>query len=283
MHADAVVTGRVRNVLAVAGSDPSGGAGVQADLKTFAAFGVYGGAVITALTAQNTIGIAGVNPVDASFVALQLQTVVSDMALDAVKVGMLGSASVVRSVAAVFRACSVANIVVDPVLRASTGSSLLGADGVVALREELLPLAHVITPNAAEAGVLLSRAAPASLRDMHDAARALRKFGSAYVLVTGGHVATGADCVDVLCDQHGITHELRSIRIGDASRHGTGCTLSSAIAALLALGRDVAAACEEAQAYVGAAIVAAGDLAVGHGAGPLHHIPFSAALPARHV
>ncbi len=271
----------VPNVLAIAGSDPSGGAGVQADLKTFAAFGVYGAACITALTAQNAHRVFGVTGVAPSFVSLQIEAVLADLPLHAVKIGMLGSAAVVRAVASALANGAVENVVIDPVLRSSTGTPLIDADGLDALRRELLPRARVVTPNVGEAGALLGRAAPSTIAEMRDAARDLGRLGPARALVTGGHVSAGDDVIDVLCDEDGRIHELRTPRVDGPDRHGTGCTLSSAIAALLALGHSVRSACEEAQAYVAAAIAAAPALTSGSGAGPLHHIPFSRLLAAR--
>jgi hydroxymethylpyrimidine/phosphomethylpyrimidine kinase len=265
----------VAAVLSVAGSDPSGGAGIQADLKTFAAFGVYGAAVITALTAQSSHTVAAVEPIDPEFVGLQLEIVLTDVEFAAIKVGMLGTSGVARRVAAVLRQRRNESIVIDPVLRASAGAALLDAAGIDVLRSALIPLARLITPNAMEAGALLGRAAPRSVDEMHDAARDLLELGPEWALVTGGHVDTGDECVDVLCGKSGATYELRVARATGPGRHGTGCTLSSAIAALLAHGRDMVTACEHAQAYVAVAIGAAHDSTIGLEPGPLIHVLYS--------
>ncbi len=261
--------------LSIAGSDPSGGAGIQADLKTFAAFGVYGGAVITALTAQNGRAFHAALPVDAGFVSQQLEAVLDDIAFGAIKIGMLGTAPVARAVASVLRDYSNDHIVIDPVLAASAGGRLLDDDGLTVLRDELFPLARIITPNAIEAGVLLGRPAPATVAEMHDAARDLSALGPAWVLVTGGHVDAGDTCVDVLLERGGESHELRSSRERGPGRHGTGCTHSSAIAAMLAHGERVPVACEQAQAYVGGALIASEEFVSAHEPGPLVHIMYS--------
>ncbi|HEX3867458.1 MAG TPA: bifunctional hydroxymethylpyrimidine kinase/phosphomethylpyrimidine kinase [Gemmatimonadaceae bacterium] len=280
---------RTPNVLSIAGSDPSGGAGVQADLKTFAAFDVYGAAAITAITAQNTRAVAAVWPADPSVVAQQIDSVLSDISFDAIKIGMLATAEIVRAVATALGAYRPAAgrdatpyIVVDPVLRSSTGAALVNDRGVAALRDELLPLAFIITPNIEETGVLLGRTPPRSRAAMYAAAEDLLALGCQWALVTGGHVPAVHECVDVLAGADGHTREIRTTRVPGPDRHGTGCTLSSAIAALLALGHDVPDACEDAQAYVAAAITAAGTLGVGHGAGPLRHVAFSPATTAVH-
>ncbi|MEO7083697.1 MAG: bifunctional hydroxymethylpyrimidine kinase/phosphomethylpyrimidine kinase, partial [Gemmatimonadaceae bacterium] len=227
------------SVLSIAGSDPSGGAGIQADLKTFAAFSVYGTAAITAVTAQNSRAVAGVLPIDAAFVRLQLQTAFDDAEFDAIKIGMLGNADVAAAVADAIASNGNENIVLDPVLMSTSGRSLLEGDGVDVLRERLFPLALLVTPNASEAGVLLDRAAPTSIDEMHQASHDLLALGSRWVLVKGGHVGDGNLSVDVLCGRNGETHELRVPRVVGAGWRGTGCTLSSAIAALVATGHDV--------------------------------------------
>jgi hydroxymethylpyrimidine/phosphomethylpyrimidine kinase len=262
-------------VLSVAGSDPSGGAGIQADLKTFAAFGVYGAAVITALTAQNSTTVVAVQPVDAAFVGLQLETVLDDIDFAAVKIGMLGSADVALKVAEVLGHRPNENIVIDPVLRSTAGPALLNDDAIVVLRERLFPLARIVTPNAIEAGALLGRSTPTTVPEMRDTALRLLELGSHAVLVKGGHVDTGDVCVDVLVEQDGTVHEMVVPRVGGAGRHGTGCTLSSAIASLLATGSDITTACEHAQAYVGAAMGMESGPAIGRGQRPLFHFPHS--------
>lgn len=263
------MSSRVPNVLSVAGSDPSGGAGIQADLKTFAALGAYGCAVITALTAQNTVELSAVFPIPPEFLSLQLEAVFTDIQVDAVKIGMLGSADAVRAVAAVLRVYRPAFVVLDPVLRASTGASLLDSDALDVLRGELLPLVTVVTPNADETGALLGIAAPRSVAEAREAANLLTELGVGAALVTGGHLADTEFSVDVLHDGH-VVRELRVPRVPIAGTHGTGCTLSSAVAALLALGHGLPRACAEAQQFVAASIARGGDLQVGRGVGPVH-------------
>jgi hydroxymethylpyrimidine/phosphomethylpyrimidine kinase len=255
--------------LAIAGSDPSGGAGIQADLKTFSALGAYGGAVVTALTAQNTRGVTGIHNVPPEFVALQIDTVFADLRVDAVKVGMISTAEIARAVAASLRRAAAPNVVLDPVMIAKSGHALLDPTAVAALREELVPLATVITPNLPEAGVLLGGEMPTTLAEMRDAVRALHRLGPAYVYLKGGHLAAD-DSPDLLYDGT-TTIELSAKRIRTANTHGTGCTLSSAIAALLPQRPDVRRAVEDAKAYLTAAIAASDRLRVGSGHGPVHH------------
>lgn len=190
---------------------------------------------------------------EAEFVARQVEAVFDDLEIRSVKTGMLGTSAVARAVARVLRAAAAPNIIVDPVLRATSGARLVDDDGIGTIRIELLPIATIVTPNAAEAGALLGTPPPASIAQMRDAASALRDLGPRWVLVTGGHVDAGDDCVDVLAGEDGI-RELRVPRVLAASTHGTGCTLSSAIAALLTLGHDVPDACARAQRFVAAAI-----------------------------
>ncbi len=261
----------VPNVLSIAGSDPSGGAGIQADLRTFAALGVFGCAAVSLLTAQNTREVTGLLATPADFVTLQLATLFADVAIDAVKIGALGNASVVSAVAGALRSRRIANVVLDPIVRAGNGAPLLDDAGVAALRSELLPLALLVTPNAVEAGVLARVPTPVGREDARDAARALHAAGAANILLTGGHIDDGPDCVDLLFDGERF-HEMRVPRVAAARLHGTGCTLSSAIAALLARGRSLPDACAEAQRFVAAAIDEAESLDVGHGARPLHHM-----------
>ena len=256
-------------VLTIAGSDPSGGAGIQADLKTFSALGAYGGAVVTALTAQNTRGVTGIHNVPPEFVALQIDTVFADLRIDAVKIGMISTADIARAVAASLRRAGASNVVLDPVMVAKSGDALLDRAAVGALRDELLPLSTVITPNLPEAGVLLDAEPPRTLAEMHNAARALLRLGPAHVYLKGGHLC-GDDSPDLLYDgQHMI--ELRARRVHTRNTHGTGCTLASAIAALLPQRPTVRAAAEDAKAYLTAAIAASDSLHVGAGHGPVHH------------
>jgi hydroxymethylpyrimidine/phosphomethylpyrimidine kinase len=263
------MSGRVPNVLSIGGSDPSGGAGIQADLKTFAALGVYGCAAVTALTAQNTLGVSAILATPTDFLRQQIDAVFSDVRIDAVKIGMLGSADAVRTVAASLREHRPPCVVLDPVARSSTGASLLDADAVGALRDELLPVVTLVAPNAAEAGVLLGRAAPRTIAEARDAAAVLAAIGPAAALVTGGHLEALDVCTDVL-HHEASTWELHVPRVMSSGTHGTGCTLSSAIAALLASGHDLHAACGGAQRFVAAAIRASAELRVGRGVTPLH-------------
>ena len=259
----------VPNVLTIAGSDPGGGAGIQADLRTFAALGVYGCAAVTLLTAQNTREVTGLLVTPADFVTLQLETLFADITIDAVKIGALGNDAVVSAVAAVLRCQRSANVVLDPVVRAGNGAPLLSDAGIAALMRELLPLARLVTPNALEAAVLTG--APAGGANARDAARALHALGAANVLVKGGHIDDGAECVDLLFDGDHF-HEMRVPRTRTDRLHGTGCTLSSAIAALVARGRSLPEACAEAQRFVADAIDEREALDVGHGARPVHQL-----------
>ncbi|MDR2676375.1 MAG: bifunctional hydroxymethylpyrimidine kinase/phosphomethylpyrimidine kinase [Opitutaceae bacterium] len=260
---------RIPNVLTIAGVDPSGGAGVLADLKTFSALGAYGMGVVAALTAQNTTGVTGVHAVPADFVARQIDTLFADVRIDAVKLGMLGTAEITRAVAARLRRHGVARLVVDPVMVAKSGHHLLAADAVAALRDEVLPLAEVLTPNLPEAEVLLGGGAIRDTARMRDAARRLRALGPRVVLVKGGHLP-GAECVDVIDDGDGQI-ELRAPRIATENTHGTGCTLSAAIAALLPRRAGVREAIRDAKDYLTRALAAADELSVGRGHGPVQH------------
>ncbi|HEY4217720.1 MAG TPA: bifunctional hydroxymethylpyrimidine kinase/phosphomethylpyrimidine kinase [Gemmatimonadaceae bacterium] len=266
----------VPNVLTIAGSDPSGGAGLQGDLKTFAAFHVHGCAVPTALTAQNSRGVHDVFPVPAHFVRRQLDVLFDDIEIRAVKIGMLANASVVTAVGEALERWKPAYVVLDPVLSATAGGALLDTTGLEAIRRELLPLVTLVTPNAAEAGMLLDRPAPKSPQNSARAARDLCAAGARAALVTGGHVNTGDQCIDVLYERASETAaEFRVARVNGASAHGTGCALSSAIAALLARGVSLAESCEQAQRFVAESIGATSELQVGTGAGPLnslHHL-----------
>lgn len=264
------------NVLSIAGSDPSGGAGILADIKAFSALGAYGTAVLTALTAQNTRGVTGVHAVPAEFVRAQLDTLLVDVRIAAIKVGMLANAALVGVVAERLSSLGVP-LVVDPVMIAKSGDRLLDAEAADALRSLVLPLATVLTPNLPEAGVLLGRAAPANVEEMRRAAADLHALGPRYVLVKGGHL-TGAESPDILFDGRQLT-ELRATRVATRNTHGTGCTLSAAIAALLPQRPDVPAAIRDAKAYVSAALQASDELDVGSGHGPLHH--FHALWPHR--
>ena len=251
--------------LSIAGSDPSGGAGIQADLKTFAAYRVYGAAVLTALTAQNTRGVRGVQIVPSAFIGAQLDAVLDDLAVHAIKTGMLADDASVRAVAERLARVPAIALVVDPVLVSTSGHALADASTVPALRDALLPLAHLVTPNLAEAEALLG-ARVRSRADMQNAARALVALGARAALVKGGHLDGSA--YDVLFADDRMT-ELDAPRIAVESTHGTGCTLSAAIAAGLARGEPLAGAVARAKRYVSRSLARA--LAVGQGLRPLDH------------
>lgn len=255
--------------LTVAGSDSSGGAGIQADLKTFAALGVYGASVITALTAQNTQGVSAIHDVPADFIAAEIDAVFSDLDVRAVKIGMLSQVAAIEAVAAGLDRHAAQNVVLDPVMVATSGDKLLAANAVNALRKLLIPRALIITPNLPEAAALTETPLARDEAAMQAQGRALLDLGAQVVLIKGGH-GHSAESVDLLVDANGVTR-LAARRIATSNTHGTGCTLSSAIAAGLAKGRGLATACREAKAYVTDAIAAADTLDVGHGHGPLHH------------
>jgi hydroxymethylpyrimidine/phosphomethylpyrimidine kinase len=256
----------MKTALTIAGSDSGGGAGIQADLKTFAAMGVYGTSAITALTAQNTIGVAGVHIVPAEFVTAQIEAVVSDLGCDAVKTGMLATAATVEAVAAAIEGLELPNLVVDPVMVAKGGDRLLEEEAVFAVRTVLLRLARVVTPNVPEAEVLADMEVR-SHADAREAARRILKLGPAAVLVKGGHLP-GDTITDLLVDRSGEV-EISGPRILGPYTHGTGCTLAAGIAARLALGDDLEAAARHARAFVTAAMQHGVDRGAGHK--PLGH------------
>jgi hydroxymethylpyrimidine/phosphomethylpyrimidine kinase len=253
----------------IAGSDSSGGAGIQADLKTFAALGVYGASVIAALTAQNTRGVTAIHDVPADFIAAQIDAVFSDLDVAAVKIGMLSQVAAIKAVAEGLKRHRAKNIVLDPVMIATSGDRLLAADAVAALRSELIPRALVVTPNLAEAAALSGASLARNEEEMEVQAREILSLGACNVLIKGGH-GEGPDSVDLLIGQNEVIR-MSARRIASRNTHGTGCTLSSAIAAGLAKGLDLAAAAHDAKAYVTTAIAANDQLKVGHGNGPLHH------------
>ena len=255
--------------LTIAGSDPSGGAGVAADLKTFSALGVYGAAVITALTAQNTKGVFGIHDVPADFVAAQLNALFTDLDPNAVKIGMLANAATIDAVAAAVDRYQPPNVVLDPVMIAASGDRLLRADAIDALRNELMPRALLITPNLPEAAALLDADIASDEAAMRTQAERLLAAGAKAVLMKGGH-GTGPESADLLVEHTGVTR-FAAARLATRNTHGTGCTLSSAIAAGLARGLALRAAVREAKAYVTAAIASSDQLSVGRGRGPLHH------------
>ncbi len=256
----------MRAVLTIAGSDSGGGAGIQADLKTFAALGVYGTSAITAVTAQNTVGVAAVSILAADIVTAQIEAVAADIQLHATKTGMLASAAIVEAVAAAIEDLDLPLVVVDPVMVAKSGDTLVDEDGIRAMRTELLPRALVVTPNIPEAEIL-SGTSIRSLADARDAARRIHAIGKCAVIVKGGHAA-GDDIVDLLFDRDAFI-EFPSRRVQTGNTHGTGCTFASAIAAFLALGHPLPDATARAQAYVAGAI--RHGLKIGKGHGPLDH------------
>jgi hydroxymethylpyrimidine/phosphomethylpyrimidine kinase len=259
----------MKRVLTIAGSDSGGGAGIQADLKTFAALGAYGMSALTAITAQNTLGVQGVFEVPPDFVARQIDSVMDDIGADAWKTGMLSNAGIIRVVAQRARRYAIERLVIDPVMVAKSGDALLQAEARDALIGELVPLAYVITPNHHEAQVLTGIEIH-TLADMREAAAVIHGMGARYALVKGGHLPQEEDAVDVLYDGSEFA-EFRAPRIPTANTHGTGCTFASAIAAGLAKGNDVRAAVDTAKTYLTAALRAAVELKIGHGHGPLNH------------
>jgi hydroxymethylpyrimidine/phosphomethylpyrimidine kinase len=255
--------------LTIAGSDSSGGAGIQADLKTFAALGVYGASVITALTAQNTRGVTGIHVVPADFVTAQIDAVFGDLDVKAVKIGMVAQLAAVDAIVAGLTRWSPNHIVVDPVMVATSGDRLLATDAVEALRTKLIPRASLITPNLPEAAALLDEPVAASEAAIENQGKRLLALGCPAVLIKGGH-GQGTESIDYLVRGSGII-ALAAPRIATRNTHGTGCSLSSAIAAGLAKGEDMETAVRNAKVWVSAAIAAADQLGVGHGHGPIHH------------
>jgi hydroxymethylpyrimidine/phosphomethylpyrimidine kinase len=252
--------------LTIAGSDSGGGAGIQADLKAFAALGVHGMSAITALTAQNTVGVLGVVEIDPEFVAQQIDAVVDDIGVDATKTGMLASVPIIEVVAAKVQERGLQPLVVDPVMMAKGGDPLLRPDAIETLRRRLLPLATVVTPNLPEAAALWGHPVE-SLESMREAARAIHALGPGHVVVKGGHLGGKLDAVDILFDGLGFA-ELRRPRVHTPHTHGTGCTFASAIAAGLAQGRSVSNAVDQAKDLVTEAVRHGLPLGAGHG--PAH-------------
>ncbi len=260
-------------VLTIAASDSGGGAGIQADLKTFAALGCYGLSVITALTAQNTVAVTAIHEVPADFVAKQIDAVLDDIHVDAVKIGMLRSVRIIQTVAERLRSRRVANIVVDPVMVSKSGRRLLRDNAIDVVRAKLLPLATVVTPNIPEASVLAAHKIR-NRSDIEKAGMVLMSLGPKAVLIKGGHTQDSL-CADCLCmsgsDGRVRVHWLESKRVITDNTHGTGCTLSSAIAAYLAKGYGVKEAVEKSKQYVTEAIEAGAAYELGKGHGPVHH------------
>ncbi|MFZ1882962.1 MAG: bifunctional hydroxymethylpyrimidine kinase/phosphomethylpyrimidine kinase [Rhodoplanes sp.] len=254
----------------IAGSDSSGGAGIQADLKTFSALGVYGASVIAALTAQNTRGVSAIHDVPPDFIAAQIDAVFSDLAVDAVKIGMLSTPAAIEAVAEGLDRYGQKRIVLDPVMVAATGARLLAPEAVETLKRRLFPRARVITPNLLEAAALLDTGVATNEAEMHAQADRLLALGAQAVLIKGGH-GSGAESVDLLVERAGVARFAAS-RIATENTHGSGCTLSAAIAAGLAKGAALTDAVGAAKDFISRAIAAAGRLAIGSGHGPVHHL-----------
>jgi len=259
---------RVSIAVTIAGSDSGGGAGIQADLKTFSALGVYGASVITALTAQNSKAVSAIHEVPADFIAAQIEAVFSDLDVGAVKIGMLGNAKAIAAVAAGLERYRARNVVLDPVMAATSGERLLRVEALDALRK-LIARANVVTPNLPEAAALLDAPQARNEDEMLTQAQKLLALGADAVLIKGGH-GGGPDSVDLLVEPAGYTR-FSAPRVATQNSHGTGCALSSAIAAGLAKGFLLGEAVGEAKTYVSAAIAAADRLEVGSGRGPVHH------------
>lgn len=269
VSAATIAAARYARVLSIAGSDSSGGAGIQADLKTFSALGCYGMTAITALTAQNTLGVRAIESVTPAMLQAQIAAVVEDVGVDAVKIGMLPSPEAVRVVARAIECYRLPHVVLDPVMVASSGDQLIASATVQVLVQELFPLAHIVTPNLDEAALLLGRPLE-NVTVLHGAAQDLLGLGAQAVLLKGGHLP-GDWVVDLLALPHGQCHRLESARIVTRNGHGTGCTLSSAIAGYLALGQDLVSAVAKARTYILGAIAAAASVHIGQGQGPLNH------------
>lgn len=262
--------------LTIAGSDSGGGAGIQADLKSFSALGVYGASVLTAVTAQNTRAVTAVAALSPAMVRAQMAAVFDDLAVRAVKIGMLGDPALIQAVAEGLRGRGLP-LVIDPVMVAKSGDRLLAAEAIAALKSELLPLATVLTPNLPEAAELLGGAPAPDLASRAAQGQALRALGPQWVLMKGGH-AEGATCTDLLIGPQALT--LSAPRIATRNTHGTGCTLSAAIAAGLAQGATVPQAVRRAHGWLHGAIAAADGLGVGRGHGPVHHFHALWPVPA---
>ncbi|MGD8896613.1 MAG: bifunctional hydroxymethylpyrimidine kinase/phosphomethylpyrimidine kinase [Acidobacteriota bacterium] len=258
----------MNKALTIAGSDCSGGAGIQADLKTFMAFRVFGMSAITAVVAENTVGVQAVHELPVEMVVQQIKSCVEDIGVDAVKIGMLSNPEIVTAVARCVRELELPNVVVDPVMVAKSGDPLLSEEARETVREQLLPLARVITPNRYEAEVLAGLPI-ADLDDMKRAARGLKETGCEWVVVKGGHVRGGSEAIDVAYDGREF-HAYAAPLVNTPNTHGTGCTFSSAIAAGLAKGYEPATAFDRAKAYISRAIQ--DGLAIGHGHGPANHL-----------
>jgi hydroxymethylpyrimidine/phosphomethylpyrimidine kinase len=255
--------------LTIAGSDSSAGAGIQADLKTFAALGVYGASVITAVTAQNTRGLTGIHAVPATFITAQLDAVFGDLEIGAVKIGMVAERAAIEAIATGLKRWAPKFVVLDPVMVATSGDRLIAGDAVDALRITLIPRATILTPNLPEAAALLDASPAASEAAIEAQGRKLLALGCRAVLIKGGH-GQGRESTDYLIDDRGSL-ALPAPRIATPNTHGSGCSLSSAIAAGLAKGEDLATSVRNAKTFINGAIAAADRFSVGHGRGPVHH------------
>ena len=262
--------GQYSKVLTIAGSDSGGGAGIQADLKTFSAIGCYGMSVITALTAQNTRGVTGIHAVPPDFAVQQIEAVFSDMGADAVKIGMLYSAELIEAVSEALKKHDARKIVLDPVMVAQSGDKLLQDDAIEAIKTHLMPLADVVTPNIPEASVLCGRQLK-QWSDIESAAETLARHGSRSILIKGGHGDQNESTDLLFLARENRFVSLTADRIQTLNNHGTGCTLSSAIAAYRAKGRDIEAAVQKAKSFMNRAIAAGAGYKLGHGHGPVHH------------
>ncbi len=259
-----------KRALTIAGSDPSGGAGIQADLKTFSACGCFGTSAIVAVVDENTVGVTGVHPIPVEFVTGQIRSVLDDIGTDAVKIGMLHSSELIRAVRDTLAPYALRNVVLDPVMVATSGDALLQEEAVATLRDELIPTVRVITPNIPEAELLLGQKIGGQSQ-LPEAARALSCGGRVSVFLKAGHL-TDEELIDIFYNAE--TDEilpLRSRRVQTVNTHGTGCTLSSALAAFLAQGCGLNEAAANAKAYIAAAIEAGAGYEIGHGHGPVHH------------
>ena len=257
-------------VLTIAGSDSGGGAGIQADLKTISAIGCYGMSVITALTAQNTLGVTGIHPIPPPFAAEQMTAVFSDIGADAVKIGMLYSAELIEVVAEQLEKFGAKNIVLDPVMVAQSGDKLLQDDAIQAIKDHLMPLADVVTPNLPEARVLLGREI-LGLEEMQTAAESLAAYGCRSILIKGGHLQENKSTDMLYLAEEARWVVLEADRIASRNNHGTGCTLSAAIAAYMAQGCSIEKAVRQAKVYIQNAIRAGAAYTLGKGHGPVHH------------
>lgn len=263
------MTNKTPICLTIAGSDSGGGAGIQADLKVMSALGVYGASVITALTAQNTKEVRSVFPASPEFVIEQIETVFDDLEIDAVKIGMLGTPELTFAVASALRSVKAKNIILDPVMIAKSGDKLLQDDAIDALKQRLIPMADIITPNIPEAMVLLGKDKEPKIDDMQEYCNELLGLGSKSVLLKSGHM-TGETLYDIYFDGDDIM-SLTSPRIDTKNTHGTGCSMSSAIASFIARGYDMKHAVSEAKTYIAEAVASADKLTIGTGHGPINH------------